>query len=217
MTRIECAVATHGNLSMKLLTEQDGRALPVGEVLLSRPPRIALLDPDRIFWSSLMMFGPRLDSPVSTNLVISEDTRSVAEQIWGQPFTVAENEESAVFSPTQELLPETARVLEVTTRSLSMERRETNDSVLQVLPLDQFNGTLATLFDIAVTTNAVMEARRLHGEGSEALGSIAIASCFAPALQATHLNLRDDVPVIDFDDRIESTLKQLNLTAGFGQ
>ncbi|WP_164719754.1 hypothetical protein [Flaviflexus ciconiae] len=37
MTRIECAVATHGNLSMKLLTEQDGRALPVGEVLLSRP------------------------------------------------------------------------------------------------------------------------------------------------------------------------------------
>ena len=213
--RIECTINTQGQLRMRLLTAEDGHDLRLRDVLISRPPRMDLLDPNIVFLASLLLFGPRLSSDITTNLDISESTRGRAEEIWKRHFTVETDDGASCFAAQLEPATTDGRTLQVTARSLSMARREDDTSVLQVLPSDLFTGTLSTLFDLAVTSNAGLEGQQLYGDGGETVGAIAVASCFAPAFNASVLSLHDDLPLVTLDEAQLSTLGAMGIELRF--
>lgn len=163
----------------------EGVSAQIGLLNLGRPARHGALDPDFLLASGLIMFGEYVHGQLSVRFRPSDAYIRMMSRLWSIDVVVEDASRFERIAPTE--VAEFTRSLIVSEDLGCLVKGDMNSSHLIVLPKSRFNGQLGTMFSLAVSTNAIAEASRLHGEDQGVVGLISLGVSFLPAVKASTL------------------------------
>ncbi|MCT2183971.1 hypothetical protein M3G00_13620 [Brevibacterium casei] len=182
----------------------------LGELRLGRTARHGALQADLVLASALLMFGELMTSTVKVKFPTSSLSRQSLSAIWGIDI-VSDPDTDILFAAAA---PETSSdgVLVISHSLGDITFGDMGQRSLIVLPQDVFNGSIGSLFGLAVSSNAAYEATRIHGSENVGIGLVAVGLCMVQAFQASTIRFAESTKSMpDLNWKQRATLSSMGV------